>query len=69
MARDAESSSHLRDGVTSLDHLADSLILKLGGISLMTHGTPSDSSMLAILVSTISGEVHCPLVSSKPSAP
>ncbi len=42
----------------SLGHLADSFILELGGKSLTTHGTPSDSSMLAILVSTISGEVH-----------
>ncbi len=52
---DSESSSYFRDRMTSLGHLANGLIPKLGGVSLMTHGTPSDSSMLAILVSTISG--------------
>ena len=58
VARDSESSSYFRERMTSLGHLANGFILKLGGVSLMTHGTPSDSSMLAILVSTNSGEVQ-----------
>jgi hypothetical protein len=41
-----------------LGHLADGFVLEFGGKSLLTHGTPSDSSMLAIQVSTIPGEVH-----------
>lgn len=44
--------------VTALGHLADGFVLELGGKSLLTHGTPSDRSMLAIHVSSIPGEVQ-----------
>ena len=44
--------------MTSLGHLADSFVLELGRISLLTHGTPLASSMLAPEVSTIPGEFH-----------
>ena len=44
----------------TLGYLADGFVFEFGGKSLLTHGTPSDSSMLAIQVSTILGEVHSP---------
>ena len=58
MARDTEPSRHFCDGVASLDHLTVGFVIEFGCKSLATHGTPSDISLLAILLSTISGEVQ-----------
>jgi hypothetical protein len=48
----------MHDMESTLGHLADGFVLEFGSKSLLTHGTPSDSSKLAIQVSTIPGEVQ-----------
>ena len=58
MTRNAEPSGYFYDRVTTLGYLTDGFILELGGKLLLTRGTASDSSKLAIRVSTIPGDVH-----------
>ena len=58
VTRDAESSSDFDDRMASLGHLADGFVLEFRSESLLAHGTSSDSSMLAIQVSTVLGEVQ-----------
>jgi hypothetical protein len=54
-----------RSGKVRRGFFQNVFILELWRISLTAHWTPSDSSMLAILVSMIPGEVHSALSPSE----
>ena len=54
MARDAQAVGDPLYGMAFLEYLADSFVLELGDVSLLTHGAPPIDSVLASEVSTIS---------------